>query len=288
MARTKILAGLIPLLLAAVSCGPRPIVVGSKNFTEQVLLGEIVAQHIENRLHVRVERSLNLGGTFVAQQAMITGSIDLYTEYTGTALTAVLKLPPERDAARAFQIVSREYQRRFGVEWMPPLGFNNSFAMVVRGDTPERTLTEAARRPQGWNLAVGYEFVKRPDGLNGLLKTYGLRLNGSPRDMDLGLLYQALEHSNVDMAAGNATDGLIEALKLRVLEDDRHYFPPYEAALMVRGDALNRNPGLRHALAGLCGRISTEEMRRLNFEVDGQHHRPADVARAFLRTSFAH
>jgi len=281
---TKARAGLAALLLLlAGGCGKRPIVVGSKNFTEQVLLGEIAAQQIEKRLHVPVERSLNLGGTFVAQQAMIAGSIDLYPEYTGTALTAVLKLAPERDAARAFQTIAREYRRRFGVEWMAPLGFNNSFAMVVRGAAPERTLSEATRRARGWSLACGYEFVKRADGLNGLLKTYGLRLDGAPRDMDLGLLYQALEHGQVDMAAGNATDGLIEALHLRVLEDDRHYFPPYEAALVVRSDALARTPGLREALAELSGRISTEQMRRLNYEVDGQHQRVPDVARDFLR-----
>jgi osmoprotectant transport system substrate-binding protein len=281
---TKARAGLAALLLLlAGGCGKRPIVVGSKNFTEQVLLGEIAAQQIERRLHVPVERSLNLGGTFVAQQAMIAGAIDLYPEYTGTALTAVLKLAPERDAARALQTIAREYRRRFGVEWMAPLGFNNSFAMVVRGDAPERTLSEAARRAQGWRLACGYEFVKRADGLNGLLKTYGLRLDGAPRDMDLGLLYQALQHGQVDMAAGNATDGLIEALHLRVLKDDRHYFPPYEAALVVREDALARTPGLREALAELSGKISTEQMRTLNYEVDGRHQRVADVARDFLR-----
>jgi len=250
------------------------------------VLGEVVAQHLENRLHARVERSLGLGGTFVAQQALVAGSIDLYPEYTGTAITAVLKLPPERDAGKALRILASEYKRRFGADWMPPLGFNNSFAMVVRGDAQERTLSEAARRPQAWRLAVGYEFVKRPDGLKGLLATYGLRLDGGPRDMDLGLLYQALERGAVDMAAGSATDGLIHAMHLKVLEDDRHYFPPYEAALVVRGDTLARNPGLRTALAELSGSISTEQMRRMNYQVDGQHRRAAEVARDFLRSLY--
>jgi osmoprotectant transport system substrate-binding protein len=284
--RTQTLAGVICAAALLSSCGPRPVVVGSKNFTEQMVLGEIVAQHLGNRLHVRVERSLGLGGTFVAQQALVAGSIDLYPEYTGTALTAVLKLPPERDAQRALRTVAAEYRRRFGAEWMPPLGFNNSFAMVVDGAAPERTLSDAARRPRGWRLAVGYEFVKRPDGLKGLLAAYGLRLEGGPRDMDLGLLYQALQHGAVDMAAGSATDGLIDALHLKVLEDDRHYFPPYEAALVVRGDTLARVPGLRGALAELSGRISTEQMRRLNYEVDGRHRRPAEAAREFLRSLY--
>jgi glycine betaine/choline ABC-type transport system substrate-binding protein len=254
--------------------------VGSKNFTEQVILGEIVAQHLERRLAARVDRKLNLGGTLLAHQALVAGQIDLYPEYTGTALTAVLKQPVSRDAAAVEGRVRQEYRSRWNIEWLPSLGFNNTFAMVI--DKGFETLSEAAGRKTAWKLGVGYEFLTRPDGLPGLLETYRLPLDGSPLSMDLGLLYQALKQKQVDMVAGNATDGLISAMGLTMLRDDKGYFPPYEAAIAVRGAALER-PGMRAALAELSGRISTEAMRKMNYEVDGQHRAVRDVARDFLR-----
>jgi osmoprotectant transport system substrate-binding protein len=225
MGRTQAVASLIAAILLA-ACGPNGrIVVGSKNFTEQVILGEIVAQHLERRLGVKVDRKLNLGGTLLAHQALINGQIDLYPEYTGTALTAILKLPVSRDAAEVQNRVRAEYRSRWNIEWMPPLGFNNTFAMVI--DNGFETLSQAAARKQGWKLGVGYEFLTRPDGLPGLLETYRLPLDGTPRSMDLGLLYQALKQKQVDMVAGNATDGLIAAMGLTMLRDDKNYFPPY-------------------------------------------------------------
>ncbi len=279
MARKALLALLI-LFLSACS-GRRPLVtVGSKNFTEQVVLGEIIAQHLEQR-GFSVERKLNLGGTLLAHEALVHGQIDLYPEYTGTALMAILKLPASRDAGTT---VRREYRERFQIDWLPSLGFNNSFAMVVRGDEPCSTLSEAAERKSGWRLGVGYEFTTRPDGLPGLLKTYGLTTRGAAFNMDLGLLYRALEQHEVDMVAGNATDGLIEARGFKVLRDDRGYFPPYDCCVVVREAALAKHPGLRAALEELSGRFSTETMRRLNYEVDGQHRAVAEVARDFLKT----
>jgi glycine betaine/choline ABC-type transport system substrate-binding protein len=275
MGRTQALASLIAAILLA-ACGPSGrIVVGSKNFTEQVILGEIVAQHLERRLGVKVDRKLNLGGTLLAHQALINGQIDLYPEYTGTALTAILKLPLSRDAAEVQNRVRAEYRSRWNVEWMPPLGFNNTFAMVINNGF--ETLSQAAARKQGWKLGVGYEFLTRPDGLPGLLETYHLPLDGTPRSMDLGLLYQALKQKQVDMVAGNATDGLIAAMGLTVLRDDKNYFPPYEAALAVRG-----RPELRGALGELSGKISTETMRQMNYQVDGQHRLVREVAKDFL------
>ena len=275
MGRTQAVASLIAALLLA-ACGRNGrIVVGSKNFTEQVILGEIVAQHLERRLGVKVDRKLNLGGTLLAHQALINGQIDLYPEYTGTALTAILKLPASRDAAEVQNRVRAEYRSRWNVEWMPPLGFNNTFAMVI--DNGFETLSQAAARKQGWKLGVGYEFLTRPDGLPGLLETYRLPLDGSPRSMDLGLLYQALKQKQVDMVAGNATDGLIAAMGLTVLRDDKNYFPPYEAALAVRG-----RPELRAALGELSGKISTVAMRNMNYQVDGQHRAVREVAKDFL------
>ena len=223
------------------------LVVGSKNFTEQVLLAEILAQHIERRLHIPVARKFNLGGTLLAHTAITSGAIDLYPEYSGTALTAVLKLPPSKDPAAVMAQVRSAYQQQWHLDWLRPLGFNNTFAMMVRGDiarrTGIRTLSEAART-QAWKLGAGYEFKQRPDGLAGLLAAYHLRTDGDPVTMDLGLLYAALKSRKVDMIAANSTDGLAAVLDVVMLEDDRHYFPPYECAVVAREDTLARLPGL--------------------------------------------
>ena len=290
MGRTQIVACLIVGLWATgiVGCTKeRPITVGSKNFTEQVILGEIVAQHLEHRLGRHVDRQLNLGGTFLVHQALVNGDIDLYPEYTGTALATVLKLPPAHDPVAAFGLVRAEYRAQFGLEWMDPLGFNNTFAMVIRGDEARKnktaTLSEAARYSPGWDLGVGYEFQQRSDGLVGLLKTYGLPVLGSPRTMDLGLLYKALEQRQVSMVAGNATDGQLSVLDVVVLQDDKHYFPPYDCAFAVRRESLEANPLLRQALNELAGLFTDVTMRTLNYQVDGAHRPVREVAEQFLR-----
>jgi osmoprotectant transport system substrate-binding protein len=290
MDRTQIVACLIVGLWVAgiVGCTKEhPITVGSKNFTEQVVLGEIVAQHLEHRLGRRVDRKLNLGGTMLAHQALVRGDIDLYPEYTGTALTTILKLPPAHDPAAAMSLVRGEYQARFGVEWMDSLGFNNTFAMVIRGEDARKskiaTLSDAARYSHGWNLGVGYEFQQRPDGLAGLLTTYNLPINGSPQTMDLGLLYKALEQGQVSMVAGNATDGQLSVLDAVVLQDDKRYFPPYDCALAVRRESLEANPPLRQALTELAGRFTDLSIRKLNYQVDGEHRPVRVVAEQFLR-----
>ena len=290
MGRTQIVACLIVGLWATgvVGCTKeRPITVGSKNFTEQVILGEIVAQHLEHRLGRHVDRQLNLGGTLLVHQALVNGDIDLYPEYTGTALTTVLKLPPAYDPVAAMALVRAEYQARFAVEWMDPLGFNNTFAMVIRGEDARNskttTLSEAARYSPGWNLGVGYEFQQRSDGLAGLLKTYDLPILGSPKTMDLGLLYKALEQGQVSMVAGNATDGQLSVLDVLILRDDKRYFPPYDCALAVRRESLDANPPLRQALTELAGLFTDHTMRKLNYQVDGAHRPVRDVAEQFLR-----
>jgi glycine betaine/choline ABC-type transport system substrate-binding protein len=271
------------------ACGPKPvIVVGSKNFTEQALLGEIVAQHLERRLHVPVGRKFNLGGTLLAQGALTSGAIDLYPEYSGTALTAVLKRPPRNDPAAVLEEVRAEYERQWRLRWLAPLGFNNTFAMVVRGEEWRhgiQTLSQAAAA-HPWEFGAGYEFKQRPDGLAGLLHAYNLRLDGDAVTMDLGLLYAALKSRKVDMIAANSTDGLAAVLDVAILEDDRHYFPPYECALVVREDSLARVPGLEQALGELSGRLPDTVMRKLNFAVDGEHRPPAQVAERFLNTAF--
>ena len=275
------------LLLATIACSrPHSITVGSKNFTEQIVLGEIVAQQIERRLGIQVDRKLDLGGTLLAQQALSSGQIDVYPEYTGTALTAILKQPPLADPAAVFDRVRTEYRRRWNLAWLDPLGFNNTFAMVVRGPDARAekiaSLSDAARRKRGWKLGVGYEFLQRPDGLPGLLATYHLPLDGSPKSMDLGLLYSALQQRQVDMAAASSTDGQLSVLDVTVLRDDRNYFPPYQAALVVRADTLAAHPGLQAALAELSGRLSDTAMRTLNYQLDGKHRPVAEVAREWL------
>jgi glycine betaine/choline ABC-type transport system substrate-binding protein len=290
MGRTEIVACLIVGMWASGILGctkERPITVGSKNFTEQVILGEIVAQHLENRLGRRVDRQLNLGGTLLVHQALLNGDIDLYPEYTGTALATVLKLKPAHDPAAAMALVRAEYQTRFGVEWMAPLGFNNTFAMVIRGEDARNsktaTLSDAVRYNPGWILGVGYEFQQRSDGLAGLLKTYNLPIQGSPKTMDLGLLYKALDQRQVNMVAGNVTDGQLSVLDVLVLQDDKRYFPPYDCALAVRRESLDANPPLRQALTELTGLFTDRIMRKLNYQVDGAHRPVREVAEEFLR-----
>ena len=260
--------------------------VASKNFTEQVLLGEIAAQQIERRLAVQVDRKLNLGGTLLAHQALLGAQIDLYPEYTGTALTAVLKQPPTIDANAAFETVSRMYLNQFRLKWLKPLGFNDSFAMVVRSadarSLPAPTLSAAAGRQ--WRLGVGYEFLTRADGLIRLNETYRLKWHGDAKTMDLGLLYQALEQSQVDMAAANSTDGRLSSSRFAVLADDRHAFPPYQACFVVRLAALNKDPRLEPALAELSGKLDEKTMRELNRRVDQDHEPVAQVAHDFLAT----
>jgi glycine betaine/choline ABC-type transport system substrate-binding protein len=284
MDRTKIIACLSALALA--SCGARHgIVVGSKNFTEQVILGEILAQQIERRMHIPVERYLNLGGTLLVHEAMVQGSIDVYPEYTGTALMAVLKRPPATDPASVLAEVRAAYESQWKLAWLPPLGFNNTFAMIVRGDAARAgnlaTLSDAARAGP-WRLGVGAEFQRRADGLPGLLKTYGLRLDGDPVTMDLGLLYAALDSHKVEMIAANSTDGQAAVRDVTILADDRHYFPPYDCAVVAREETLARYPGLRDALEQLSGKLPAETMRRLNQQVDGERRPAAQVAREFL------
>jgi osmoprotectant transport system substrate-binding protein len=288
MGRTKTFAGLI-ILVALSGCANRAITVGSKNFTEQVILGEIIAQHLEHRLHQRVERRLNLGGTLLAHQALRAGEINLYPEYTGTALAAVLKQPAVTAPSEVLARVRAAYLRDFQVEWLEPIGIDNGFAMVIRGQDARiknlDTLSDAAKVSEGWLLGVGYEFEQRADGLPALTKKYGLRWNGRPKSMDLGLLYKALEQGQVNMIAANATDGLLSKLDVKILRDDRHAFPPYEVAIAVRQDSLRQTPDLREALGELAGKFSNATMQKLNYQVDGEHRPAGEVAGQFLKSA---
>ena len=282
------------LILAAVvllsACEPSHsdrIVVGSKNFTESFVLGELIAQQIETHTNLKVERRFYLAGTYICQQAILAGRIDIYPEYTGTALTAILKQEVASDERDVYQRVKSEYERQFGLTLGAPFGFNDTFAMEIRGEDARRlnirTLSQAAQFSPQWRAGFGYEFMERPDGYRGMAAAYHLHFAGQPRIMDLGLLARALKEHQIDFAAGTATDGLIPALDLFVLADDKHYFPPYEAAPVMRQKMIQQHPEVARAMEELNGKISDEEMQRLNYAVDGQHRDTPEVVKEFLR-----
>ena len=288
MIRAILATAAISLTLMLTACSPpRPDhpVIGAKNFTEQVVLGELLAQEIEAKSNLKVERRFYLAGSYICQQALVSGRIDAYVEYTGTALTAILKQPVDRNPQSVFDTVRGLYASKYHVTVAEPLGFENTFAMVIRGDQARQlnltTLSQAARYTAQWRLGVGYEFEQRPDGLPGLSAAYGLKFAGKPRTMDLGLLYRALNAHQVDMIAANSTDGPIQAFGLTALEDDKHYFPPYQAVPLVRDEALQRWPQIQIALNALAGKITADNMRAMNEAVDGQHRDPAEVVREF-------
>lgn len=292
MDRKKSLACLMTIV-GLVGCSSsersRAIRVGSKNFTEQVILGEIIAQHIELRLHIQVERRLNLAGTLLADQALRSGEIDLYPEYTGTALASILKESGGGTRAQVLERVRSRYTRDAQIEWLDPLGIDNGFAMVVQGSIARSlkidSLSAAAKATARWRLGIGYEFEGRPDGLPALNRIYGLHWSGRPVTMDLGLLYRALQQGQVTMIAASATDGLLSKLDLAILQDDKHAFPPYEVAIAVREGSLRRTPGLKLALLGLSGKFSNLTMQALNYQVDVEHRPVSKVAQEFLHSS---
>jgi osmoprotectant transport system substrate-binding protein len=278
----------VSTLSALLACSPprtNHLVIGAKNFTEQVVLGELLAQHIEARTGMQVERRFYLAGSYICQQALLSGRIDGYVEYTGTALTAIFKQPLETDAERVRKRTAELYQQRFRVRQFPSLGFENSFAMVVRPETVSSltapTLTAAIPVAPAWTLGVGYEFEQRPDGLPRLESIYGLHFQDQPRVMDLGLLYRALLNKQVDLIAANSTDGAIAVNHLVVLADDRHAFPPYEAVPLFREDALHRWPQVAAAVNELAGKVTADDMRAMNQAVDGEHQQVEDVVRSF-------
>jgi osmoprotectant transport system permease protein len=260
------------------------VAVGSKDFTEQVILGELLAQAIEARTGLRVQRRFDLGGS-LAHEALIAGEIDMYVEYTGTALLAILKGAPSNDPREVFRRVKTDYADRFGLEWAEPLGFDNSFAILVRGEDARKlglkTVSDAAKISSRWRAGFGQDFMSRADGYSGFAKTYGLHFQET-REMDLSLTYRALAEKQVDLIAGNATDGLISRYGLFQLRDDRRYFPPYDAVPVVRRAIMEKYPELRGVLKQLGGILTVDDMRKLNYAVDGEKRQAKDVVREFL------
>jgi glycine betaine/choline ABC-type transport system substrate-binding protein len=284
------LFALILLVTLLTSCrAPRPqIVIGSKFFTEQVVLAELLAQHIEARTGIHVERKTNLGGTLLVHKAMQAGQVDLYVEYTGTALNAVLNESPTGDSSAVYQRVKQLYGQRFNFEVTEPLGFENTFAMVIRGEDAQslhlRRMSDLVAVAPKWRIGVGFEFLERSDGFHGWSERYGLHFAQQPSVMDLGLIYRALQDHKVDIVAGNSTDGVIDSLHLVILEDDRHYFPPYDAVPIVRRATLEKFPQLRGTLAELGGKVTGPDMRHLNYLVDRQQRDVAAVVRDYRQS----
>jgi len=280
------------MLMALTACAPprsSHVVIGAKNFTEQVVLGELLAQEIEASGGGKVERRFWLAGSYLCQQALISDRIDGYVEYTGTALTAILKQPLPKpgtcDEACVHSAVARLYEQRYRVRVGPGLGFQDTFAMVVRAEDAKRlglrTISDVEKVKPSMRLGVGYEFAERPDGLRGMSAAYGLKFEGPPRTMELGLLYRALQAHQVDIVAGNSTDGAIQSMGFVALEDDKHYFPPYEAVPVVREDSLKRWPQIGVAMERLAGKVSEEDMRAMNLVVEQQHRDVGDVVKEF-------
>lgn len=261
------------------------VVVGSKDFTESILLSEIFAQMLEKR-GVSVERNFELGGN-LAHEGLVSGRVDVYPEYTGTSFTAILKHQPITDVNSVYEQVKREYADRFQVTVGPPLGFSNDFAILIRGAEARRlnlkTISDAVPYTKNWRAGFGQDFKNRQDGYPGFRRAYGLQFPDEPKEMDLSLTYQALANSQVDLIAGNSTDGMIAALDLYQLVDDKHYFPPYQAVLLVRQDTLTRLPAMAEALAKLNNALTTDEMRRMNYAVDHDHRSPRDVSAEWLK-----
>ncbi|MFB2882015.1 glycine betaine ABC transporter substrate-binding protein [Floridanema aerugineum] len=279
------------LAMLIASCSFKPdnlIAIGSKNSTEQLVLGELLAQHIEANTNLKVARKLNLGDTFVAHNALTNGEIDAYVEYTGTAFTAILKNEPINNPQEVYQLTKQKYEQKFSLEVMPPLGFNNTFAIVIRGEDARKlqvqTISQVAPKTPLWRAGFADEFLERKDGFPGLAETYNLRFAEPPKAMDLKLIYPALKDKQVDLVAGNSTDGQIGRFDLAVLKDDRLFFPPYQAVPIVRQQTLEKHPELREVLEQLSGKISAQEMQRLNFQVEAKERDVQQVVQQFLQS----
>ena len=261
------------------------IVVGSKGFTEQLVLGNIIALMMENHGY-KVDRKIGLGGTVICHEALVRGDINVYVEYTGTGLTAILKKPVVKDPEEVYQIVKKDYEERFKLTWLKPWGFNNTYCIVMRKDDAERLKVKKISdlKPVAKDLILGatIEFMARPDGVPGLTKLYDLKFKDQ-KGMDPGLVYKAIAEKQVGVISGFATDGRIPAFDLVVLDDDLRFFPPYYAAPVVRVDLLAKAPQVADLLNRLAGKISNIDMATMNYSVDGKKQEAETVARDYLK-----
>lgn len=278
---------ILVFLLGTFACShTADFTVGAKNFTEQAILAELVKQYLEAHTPLKIRVKKDLGGTFVCHKAIMAGEIDAYVEYSGTAYTAILKQKNSTDPQEVFELVKKEYEKNWQLLWLPPLGFNNSFAVIVRPDEAKKhglkNISDLVKVQENFRAGFGYEFMERADGYQGMSRHYGFKFKQNPKIMDLGLLYQALKQHEADVIVGSGTDGLIAKLGLVVLEDDKKYFPPYHASLVLRQVSLKRHPQLKTLLENLSGKISETEMQDLNKQVDSDQQNINSVVKNFL------
>lgn len=276
------------VLAAAVftGCGSgKKVVIGSKDFTENKILAEIMAQLIESNTDIKVERKINMGGTFVCFEAMKKGQIDIYPEYTGTGLTAQLKLPVETDSDKVYDTVSTEFSKQFHIKWLKPVGFNNTYALAVPQELADKNKIESISdlKNISGDLVFGaeHEFFNREDGFDGLVKIYDLTFKSTAK-MDVSLKYQAVGQGKMDVTDAFTTDGQLKALNLKVLKDDKNFFPPYYAAPILREEVLESHPQLEEVLNKLAGKIDDDTMQSLNYKVDNEKQTIEKVAKEFL------
>ena len=287
-------SGLLMLVLSLVfimgalppaATGQEKVVVGSKGFTEQVILGNMLSLLLEND-GFKVDRKIGLGGTVICHEALVRGDISVYVEYTGTGLTAILKKAVLKDPEEVYQVVKKDYEDKFKLTWLKPWGFNNTYCIVMRKADAERLKVKKVSdlKPLAKDLVFGgtIEFLARPDGVPGLVKHYELKFKDQ-KGMDPGLVYKAIAENQVDVISGFATDGRIPAFNLVVLEDDMRFFPPYFAAPVVRTELLAKAPKMAEVLNRLAGKISDDAMAALNYAVDGKKLDAETVAKDFLK-----
>lgn len=282
-----VLAGFMSLLIFLII--PRStaeITIGSQNFTEQVILGEILATAIEANTDLKVDRKFNLGGTFICHNAVVSGAIDGYVEYTGTAWTAILNQKPINNPQLVYEKTKETYAEKFDLKVMPFLGFENTYVILIRREDAEKlkitNVSEAAEYSPQWRGGFGHEFMDREDGYRGLVKTYNLKFSELPLAMDLNLIYRALADKKVDLISGDSTHALISVYDLFMLEDDKQYFPPYQAVPVFNKQTLRKYPQVKEAIARLTDKISVEEMREMNYKVANQSLPVKEVVENFL------
>jgi osmoprotectant transport system substrate-binding protein len=281
------LAAAMALTAALGGCsGKDSVTIGSKDFGENIVLGEMFAQLIEKHSDLSVDRKLNMGGTFICFEAIQKGDIDIYPEYTGTALTAQLKLDVISDPDEAYRVVAEEFDRQFGVKWLDPFGFNNTYTLAVTDAVYQQygieTYSDLAEISEGLVFGAEHEFFDRQDGFDGLVEVYNMTFKGEPKKMNVSLKYQAIGNGDMDVTDAFATDGPIKQYNLKVLEDDKGFFPPYYAAPIVRKETLDKHPELEGILNMLAGRIDDEAMTELNYRIDVESHDIEVVAKDFL------
>lgn len=268
-------------------CSSDTITIGSKDYSENIVLGEIFSQLIEANTELKVVRKLNLGGTFVNFEAIKNGQIDLYPEYTGTALTAQLKMDVITDADETYRIVSEKFDEQFNIKWLKPLGFNNTYTLAVTNEVYEKygieTFSDLAAISENFVFGAEHEFFDRQDGFDGLVKAYGMKFMGEPKKMNVSLKYQAIGNGDIDVTDAFATDGQIIQYNLKILEDDKNFFPPYYASPIIRKEVLEKHPELEQILNSLAGLIDDETMTELNYKIDVENQDVKAVAKEFLQ-----